>query len=70
MYKAKDNKCSESKCIISLVKLKLNALSIVLWLFVYAAMQDRYYTLDFSSLLKNHFECSFVSSECSLQSEL
>ena len=25
-------------------------------------------TLDFSSLLKNHFECSFVSSECSLQS--
>ena len=26
------------------------------------------FTLDFSSLLKNHFECSFVSSECSLQS--
>ena len=26
------------------------------------------YTLNFSSLLKNHFECSFVSSECSLQS--
>ena len=25
-------------------------------------------TLDFSSLLKNHFECSFVSSKCSLQS--
>ena len=25
-------------------------------------------TLDFSSLLKNHFECSFVSSECWLQS--
>ena len=25
-------------------------------------------TLDSSSLLKNHFECSFVSSECSLQS--
>ena len=25
-------------------------------------------TLDFSLLLKNHFECSFVSSECSLQS--
>ena len=25
-------------------------------------------TLDFSSLLKNHFECSFVSSECLLQS--
>ena len=26
------------------------------------------FTLDFSSLLKNHFECLFVSSECSLQS--
>ena len=26
------------------------------------------FTLDFNSLLKNHFECSFVSSECSLQS--
>ena len=26
------------------------------------------FTLDFSSLLKNHFECSFVSSEYSLQS--
>ena len=25
-------------------------------------------TLDFSWLLKNHFECSFVSLECSLQS--
>ena len=28
----------------------------------------RCFTLDFSSLLKNHYECSFVSSECSLQS--
>ena len=26
------------------------------------------FTLDFSSLLKNHYECSFVSSECSFVS--
>ena len=29
---------------------------------------NQLFTLDFSSLLKNHFEWSFVSSECSLQS--
>ena len=26
-------------------------------------MQDIYITFDFNSLLKNYFECSFVSSE-------
>ena len=34
----------------------------------YNNMSPERVTLDFSSLLKNHFECSFVSSECSLQS--
>ena len=32
------------------------------------SIRENAFTLDFSSLLKNHFECSFVSSECLLQS--
>ena len=35
---------------------------------LYVKLLETCLTLDFSSLLKNHFECSFVSSECSFQS--
>ena len=40
----------------------------VIYTIFYAFIRGYNITLDFSSLLKNHFECSFVSSECSLQS--
>ena len=46
---------------------KSHATMFVLLVQVYC-FQSFFFTLDFSSLLKNHFECSFVSSECSLQS--
>ena len=41
---------------------------LVLFMIIYANYILKAFTFDFSSLLKNHFECSFVSSECSLQS--